>query len=139
MTEIERKALLGDKMAQERCTENGVILKCPCCGGNNIKYESYLLKGVYDSDFFCEDCFCSVSICSDIDDPIERRKEALGLWNTRIIPPVGKCEDCLYFKPKNSVGTQGICMCKELEMNYGGELYPLHDYYSKYFKQKECE
>ena len=24
MTEIERKALLGDKMAQERCTENGV-------------------------------------------------------------------------------------------------------------------
>ena len=94
MTEIERKALLGDKVAQERCTENGVVLKCPCCGGNNIKYESYLLKGVYDSDFFCEDCFCSVSICSDIDDPIERRKEALGLWNTRIIPPIGRCDDC---------------------------------------------
>ena len=130
MTEIERKALLGDKVAQERCTENGVVLKCPCCGGNNIKYESYLLKGVYDSDFFCEDCFCSVSICSDIDDPIERRKEALGLWNTRIIPPIGKCKECKHRTPYE---TNKDRVCKRLG------IFIDRDFYCKYFEPKERE
>ena len=41
MTEIERRALLGDKQAQEECTAKGIVLPCPCCGGNGkiVKHE----------------------------------------------------------------------------------------------------
>lgn len=109
MTELERRALLGDREAQKECTEKGIVLPCPCCSGNNIKYESYLLKGVYDSDFFCEDCFCSVSVCADIDDPIERRREALGLWNTRPAPPIGRCGECKEYDTENCSEGCGWC------------------------------
>ena len=33
MTILERRALLGDKEAQKECTKNGILLPCPCCGG----------------------------------------------------------------------------------------------------------
>ena len=32
MTELERRALLGDKEAQKECTEKGIVLPCPFCG-----------------------------------------------------------------------------------------------------------
>lgn len=32
MTELERRALMGDKKAQEECTEKGIVLPCPFCG-----------------------------------------------------------------------------------------------------------
>ena len=32
MTELERRALLGDRKAQEECTRQGIALPCPCCG-----------------------------------------------------------------------------------------------------------
>ena len=35
MTDLERRALLGDKQAQEECTEKGIVLPCPFCGGKS--------------------------------------------------------------------------------------------------------
>lgn len=32
MTELERKALMGDEQAQEECTRQGIVLPCPFCG-----------------------------------------------------------------------------------------------------------
>ena len=38
MTEIE-KALFGDHEAAKRLTDAGVLLPCPCCGGNaRVRY-----------------------------------------------------------------------------------------------------
>lgn len=34
MTDLERRALLGDKQAQEECTRQGIVLPCPHCRGN---------------------------------------------------------------------------------------------------------
>lgn len=128
MTDIERSALMGDWIAQMKCTDNWIVLPCPCCGGKADYWEDSCAHKGYVQ---CMDCELTIEDSS--------KEKAILSWNTRIVPPVGKCEDCLYFKPKNSAGTQGICMCKEMEMNCGGELYPLHDYYCKYFKQKERE
>ena len=33
MTDLERRALLGDAEAQRECTENGIVLPCWRCGG----------------------------------------------------------------------------------------------------------
>lgn len=46
--------------------------------------------------------------------------------------PVVRCKDCIYFEAKNSLKTQGICMCGEKEMNYGGEFYPFADDFCSY-------
>lgn len=51
--------------------------------------------------------------------------------------PVVRCKDCTYFNAKNSLETQGICMCGEKEMNYGGEFYPFADDFCSYGKRKE--
>ena len=42
MTDIERRALLGDAEAQRECTEKGIVLRCWRCGG--------------DAEVKCEDC-----------------------------------------------------------------------------------
>ena len=44
---------------------------------------------------------------------------------------ITRCKDCQYWQDKNSKGTQGICLCGEKDMNYGGEFYPfVNDFYS---------
>lgn len=32
MTDLERRALLGDRQAQDECTRRGIVLPCPFCG-----------------------------------------------------------------------------------------------------------
>lgn len=45
MTERELRALLGDKDAQRECTEKGILLPCPCCGGTaKLKRDSQVGK-----------------------------------------------------------------------------------------------
>lgn len=34
MNDLERRALMGDKQAQEECTRQGIVLACPHCTGN---------------------------------------------------------------------------------------------------------
>ena len=50
---------------------------------------------------------------------------------------VVRCKDCEYYAPINSIGTQGTCNCGEMEMNYGGEFYPLHTDFCSYGTPKE--
>ena len=50
---------------------------------------------------------------------------------------VVRCKDCEYYEPKNSIGTQGICNCGEMEMNYGGKFYPFANDFCSYGTPKE--
>lgn len=50
---------------------------------------------------------------------------------------VVRCKDCEYWQDKNSKGTQGICLCGEKEMNYGGEFYSFANDFCSYGKRKE--
>lgn len=66
MTELERKALLGDKEAQEECTEKGIVLPCPCCGGKGkVSFKDYRFLGknymgdkkiIYRVQIICNRC-----------------------------------------------------------------------------------
>lgn len=129
MTELERKALLGDKQAQELCTEMGIAIACPCCSGKAI---TTVFLG--NHIVVCEKCsMCTAPV------PNRTQKEALADWNTRPAPPIGRCGDCIYFRAKNSKKKQGVCYCGEMEMNFGGEFYPYKDDYCSYFEPKESE
>lgn len=109
MTSLERRALLGDTEAQRECTEKGILLPCPFCGSKatySVKSTSTFgdLRG-WGFGIECTKCkVCSpkmdyrlsvsftndgnIHVCND------ERKDALGLWNTRLTPPVGWCEKC---------------------------------------------
>lgn len=63
--------------------------------------------------------------------------EQIELMPTVDAVEVVRCKDCAYFNAKNSLETQGICMCGEKEMNYGGEFYPFSDDFCSYGERKE--
>lgn len=84
MTELERKALLGDPEAQRECTEKGVALPCPFCKGVGTLHSIDLGKSFYG---VCQNCgFMTKNY--------ENAKDALAQWNTRPAPPIGRCDDC---------------------------------------------
>ena len=89
MTDLECRALMGDKQAQEECTRKGIVLPCPCCSSEDISYRTS--EGDYDygcGGFRCWNC--------DLGQGYEfnTREEALAKWNTRPAPPVGRCGEC---------------------------------------------
>lgn len=124
MTELERRALMGDPAAQQECTEKGIVLSCPKC------FKPVKVNGpedwkptFYDPDsggdpygFYCE---CGLAFETDH----YEFKEALAEWNTRTAPPIGLCLDCkkqsfnentgntwcTLKKPRRKVSPLGFC------------------------------
>ena len=86
MTGLERRALLGDKQAQEECTEKGILLRCPVCGGE------VEIIGTNNSNPFtvwCDSCGLEFGIEKDY-----YYYQILESWNTRSAPPIGRCGEC---------------------------------------------
>ena len=92
--ELIRRALMGDKQAQEECTEKWILLPCPFCGE-----EAQLIseKGLYT--IVCKDGPC---IGSDIHPEYGEAMFALEEWNTRPAPPVGRCRECKCWRRNGS-------------------------------------
>ena len=85
MNEFERRALLGDKQAQEEYTRQGIMLPCPFCGGKAmIEYDDIM---PFEYSAFCEDCGVMPSVSED-------KQVTISVWNTRPAPPLGRCIDC---------------------------------------------
>lgn len=82
MTDLERRALLGDAEAQRECTEKGIVLPCPFCGSANIRTSNW---GMWR-------CWCSE--CRAKSDDHLRERDAIKQWNTRPAPPIGRCASC---------------------------------------------
>lgn len=116
--ELIRRALMGEKQAQEECTEKGVLLPCPFCGGK-IKIDEY--------DFYmfcCDRCGTGVTFAKEMDDGTAEectKEESIKNWNTRPAPPVGRCGEC-----KNWNG--GDCYRQELTKS---------DDFCSYFEPRE--
>ena len=62
MTDLERRALLCDRQAQEECTRQGIVLPCQCCSGNaRVRYTGngsgeYLYNEDGNRTEFCGQC-----------------------------------------------------------------------------------
>lgn len=88
VTNLERRALLGDRQAQEECTRKGIVLPCPFCGG-----EAELIEKDGFFTVVCKDGYC---ISSDIWPEYRKAMVALADWNTRQGPLIGRCVECKY-------------------------------------------
>lgn len=93
MSELERKALMGDQEAQRECTEKRIVLSCPCCGceerdmiGLSVSHDQYY--------YSCEACGCNGPIVFGSDSCDYPEYDALAAWNRRPAPPIGRCGDC---------------------------------------------
>lgn len=107
--ELIRRALMGEKQAQEECTEKGIVLPCPFCGNENNIISNWGMFRVW-----CPHCKAKS------EDTLTTR-DALKSWNTRPAPPIGRCGEC-----KN--WSEGDC--------YRQELTKADDYCS-YFEPRE--
>ena len=88
MTELERRALLGDAEAQRECTEKGIVLECWRCGGEaNVYQTSAFGRPLYAVS--CKKHYCGAYGCAH-----RTEKEAISYWNTRPAPPIGRCGEC---------------------------------------------
>lgn len=76
MTELERRALLGDARAQEECTRRGIVLPCPFCGNEKNIISNW---GMFRC--WCPNCLAKA------EDALTRH-DALKAWNTRHAPPI---------------------------------------------------
>ena len=91
--ELIRRALLGSREAQEECTEKGIALPYPFCGSDSKVFADIDLFGVRCVDFTC--------IGHDMRAEYYSRCGAIEDWNTRPVPPIGRCKDCLWYLPKS--------------------------------------
>ena len=143
MTELERRALLGDRQAQEECTRQGIVLPCPFCGGKAY-YSKYTSSGSGDLRGWrfgieCTKCrthlpkstyYVSVDFSKDGDVRVcnDERKDALQAWNTRHAQSIGWCKDCKNID--RDLEESVLCSIHDDEVmpNYG---------YCHYFEPKE--
>lgn len=79
MIELERRALLGDRQAQEECTRRRIALRCPFCGRKDV-LTLHLNRNIYHN--YQSDCV------------LGGRFVPLSDWNTRLAQPVGRCSEC---------------------------------------------
>ena len=92
MTELERRALLGDAEAQRECTERGIVLPCPFCGSTHTQVRHMGWENppqAFQAGYRGE---CTV--CHAVTGAHDTEQEALADWNTRPAPPIGRCASC---------------------------------------------
>ena len=117
MTELERRALLGDKEAQRECTEKGIVLPCPCCGGVGTLHSINRCKDMYG---VCTNCGVMTIYCKSADQAIEK-------WNTRPAPPIGRCGECKHWYKKHCA--HRTCATEPTKSSfYCGNFEPKEDY-----------
>lgn len=100
MTDLERRALLGDAEAQRECTEKGIVLGCWRCGGDaEVKCVSTVGRPLYAVS--CKKHYCGAYGCAH-----RTEKEAISYWNTRTAPPIGRCGECNHL---DNTGKRPVC------------------------------
>lgn len=99
MTDLERRALLGDRQAQEECTRRGIVLPCPFCGNSPITEDNRVFCGV-----------CGLAY-EELDAGL-----SLRAWNARPAPPIGRCGECKHWYKRHCVN--GPCATEPTDTDF---------------------
>lgn len=96
MTDLERRALLGDREAQEECTRQGIVIPCHCGSEARLFVDDAGVK------IICHKCGAQSKTLIDLMTfKTNAVKSVIESWNTRAAPPVGRCETCRWFADNN--------------------------------------
>ena len=126
MTDLVRRAQLGDREAQEECTRQGIVLPCPFCGA---KAEIDVVKKGYKSIISCKTHWCGFLRHSynNGDTDVNAARRLLSSWNTRQGPPIVRCGECKHWHKEHC--TRGPSPCCTLQTPA--------DYYCPYGEPRE--
>lgn len=107
---LQYRALMGDKNAQEECTHKKIILPCPCCGGSlelmNVEPHSEhigKLEYEYEGGSFLT-CKCGYSMSGDNEEDVIRKH------NSRPAIKIYMCKFC-HNKKRATVNKKGFLIC----------------------------
>ena len=93
MGNLVRKALMGNKQAQEECTAKGIALPCPFCGGKATMQQD--ITGRESYHVVCSNVKDMCNLIAGLPMWSESEEDALKSWNARPAPPIGRCKDCI--------------------------------------------
>lgn len=130
MTDLERRALLGDRQAQEECTRRGIAIPCPKCGSEwtQVRHMGWGRPSAFNTGYRVECTDCLV-----VNGAHKTEKEALADWNTRPAPPIGRCKDCEHY---TLLGHCKIHSQEPDEYGPGAYVEMLPDDFCSYFEPK---
>ena len=123
VTDLERRALLGDREAQEECTRQGIVLSCPFCR----EAKNLVVRNVCGDAFVeCLRCHATSSLTSSPDTAIKD-------WNTRAAPPIGRCGTCKWGCKNTEHPNDQHIYCDQYD------LMMLKDDYCNYYYPEEAD
>lgn len=126
MTDLERRALMGDQEAQKECTEKGIVLPCWRCGGE-AEVNELPIGGKPLYAVACKKHYCGAYGAGN-----RSAAKALEDWNTRPAPPIGRCGECKHSSFEEEYGNRWC------NLNLGSRIVGENDFCS-YFEPKERE
>lgn len=110
VSDLQYRALIGDRQAQEECTQKGIILPCPCCAESveMMVVEPHSehigrLEYDYEGGAFLT-CSCGYSISG------ESKEDVIRKHNTRPALQIPRCKFCGN-KKKATVNDKGFLIC----------------------------
>ena len=130
--ELIRKALMGNKQAQEECTAKGIVLPCPFCGGKATMQQD--ITGRESYHVVCSNVKDMCNLIAGLPMWSESEEDALKSWNARPAPPIGRCGECEFYT------VLGHCKVHSQEPDqYGSGTYVemLPDDFCSYFEPRE--
>ena len=95
MGNLVRKALMGNKQAQEECTAKGIALPCPFCGGKATMQQD--ITGRESYHVACSNVKDMCNLIAGLPMWSESEEDALKSWNARPAPPIGRCGECEFY------------------------------------------
>lgn len=132
MGNLVRKALMGNKQAQEECTAKGIALPCPFCGGKATMQQD--ITGRESYHVACSNVKDMCNLIAGLPMWSESEEDALKSWNARPAPPIGRCGECEFYT------VLGHCKVHSQEPDqYGLGTYVemLPDDFCSYFEPRE--
>lgn len=132
MGNLVRKALMGNKQAQEECTAKGIALPCPFCGGKATMQQD--ITGRESYHVACSNVKDMCNLIAGLPMWSESEEDALKSWNARPAPLIGRCGECEFYT------VLGHCKLHSQEPDqYGSGAYVemLPDDFCSYFEPKE--
>lgn len=95
--ELIRRALLGSREAQQECTRQGIVLPCPICGEELRKRKIRKWTAAKDEPISRTVVEHKAKTGCPFDDLVFVKELDLAIWNTRPVPPIGRCGDCKFY------------------------------------------
>ena len=124
--ELIRRALLGDREAQQECTRRGIVLPCPICGEEMREHKTRKWTAAKDEPINRTIIEHRAKTGCHLDNWFLVKELDLESWNTRPAPTLGRCKDCKFYTAMSH------CMVHSL----GPDQYDPDDFCS-YFEPKE--